>query len=182
MRVLFVMDPLVSLDLRGDSTFMLMLECSARGYAVDWCTPRDLHARDGACRARATPVVTRRAGFEAGEARELPLGDFDLVWMRKDPPFDMHYVFATYLLEMAPPGTVVLNAPAGLRSRNEKLFAMAFPSLTPPSLISCDPRALVEFVRAEPGRAVLKPWTATAVAGWSSPTRRIATSPPWSSC
>ena len=98
------------------------------------------------------------AGFERGDWAERSLGDFDVVWMRKDPPFDMTYIFTTYLLDLVPPRTLVLNHPAGLRSRNEKLFAAAFVDLTPPTLISRDARRILAFTEALPGRVVLKPW------------------------
>lgn len=158
MRTLFVMDPLTSLNLGGDSTYMLMKEATARGWPTWWCTPTDLYAVDGKAWAHAQAVVTTEGRFDTGLAHDHPLGDFDLVWMRKDPPFDMHYIFTTYLLEMAPPTTLVLNRPSSIRSRNEKLFAAQFADLTPPTLLSRDIRRLAAFVEAQPDRAVLKPW------------------------
>ena len=111
MNTLYVMDPLSSLNLAGDSTFMLMLEGTRRGYASAWCTPADLYAREGAvawarCQAVGTFPVDNDGphGFETGDWREVPLTDFDVIWMRKDPPFDMSYIFCTYLLEMAVTG------------------------------------------------------------------------------
>ena len=138
MRTLFVMDPLHSLNLAGDSTYMLMREASHRGWPVWWCTPDQLFAVDGRAWAHCQPVVTTDLRFAADLFNDHPLADFDLVWMRKDPPFDMTYIFTTYLLEMVPKTTVVLNRPASIRSLNEKLFAASFPDLTAP--ISCDDR------------------------------------------
>ena len=158
MRSLFVMDPLEGLDLSGDSTFALMRASTARDWEVWWCHPGALWAEAGQARARAQRVVTSADGFERHEWAEVALADFQLVWMRKDPPFDMGYIFSTYLLDLVGPKTLVLNAPAGLRSRNEKLFAAAYADLTPPTLISRDIERLRAFVEAQPDRAVLKPW------------------------
>lgn len=158
MRSLFVMDPIDSLDLKGDSTFMLMLASSGRNWPVSWCHPQAMWGEAGKAFAKVQDVVTTRAGFSPGSWREAPLSEFDVVWMRKDPPFDMTYIFSTYLLDLCGPRTLVLNSPAGLRSRNEKLFAAAYVDLTPPTLISRDITRIVAFAEAQPDRVVLKPW------------------------
>ncbi len=172
MNTLYVMDPLASLNLAGDSTYMLMREGTRRGWPAAWCTPGDLYAREGAVPwARCQPVraFPPDAGhehvWEKGPWEECALTDFDIVWMRKDPPFDMAYIFTTYLLEMATaldrgerPRTRVYNRPAGLRSRNEKLFAMQFLGLTPPTLLSHEIKRIVDFAESLPARVVLKPW------------------------
>ncbi|MDP2314503.1 MAG: glutathione synthase [Pseudomonadota bacterium] len=159
MRSLFVMDPIERLNLAGDSTYMLMRESSARGWPVSWCTPTDLHIRGGRTWARAEAVTT------LGEAphflREIPgdveLGEFDLVWMRKDPPFDMEYIFATYLLERVPETTLVLNRPSAVRSYNEKLHTLDFPDLCVDTLVARDRERIVAFAN-EHERIVIKPW------------------------
>jgi glutathione synthase len=160
MKFLFVMDPLARINVGGDSTYMLMRAATARGFHVDWCTPDDLYAVRGRTHARAQEVRTTAEPphFHTGPARDLDLGDVDVVWMRKDPPFDMAYIFATYMLEMVPPTTCVLNRPSSIRSFNEKIFAQHFADLGPETLVSRDARRIVEFVEAQPGRAVLKPW------------------------
>ena len=158
MRSLFVMDPIDSLDLSGDSTFMLMMASSARGWPVSWCHPNAMWGEGGRSFARVQDVVTARTGFSPGSWRDVALSEFDVVWMRKDPPFDMTYIFSTYLLDLAGPNTLVLNSPAGLRSRNEKLFAAALVDLTPPTLISRDIKRITAFAEAQPDRVVLKPW------------------------
>lgn len=160
MRSLFVMDPPHKLDLAGDSTYAVMAEHTLRGHEVAWCLPPDLYARDGKAYARATPSkVTWDAPFwEHGEPVDRPLADFDVVWMRKDPPFDMSYIFATYLLDMAGEDVLVVNEPRGLKLFNEKLWAMTFPELHPPTLLSSDKRRIKAFVEGLPGKAVLKPW------------------------
>lgn len=157
MRTLFVMDPLHRLNLRGDSTWMLMREWARRGWETAWCVPDRMFATGGTAWAEAQEVVAHETGFDTGASAERALGEFDVVWMRKDPPFDMHYIFSTYLLGMAPPRTLVLNDPAGLRSRNEKLFAFQFTDLTPETLISRDIPRIAAFVDRV-GHAVLKPW------------------------
>lgn len=158
MRSIFVIDPIETLNLAGDSSYALMRESSRRGWECWWCHPNDLWAEGGRTRVRAQSVVATATGFERGEWREQELSSFQLVWMRKDPPFDMTYIFTTYLLDLVGPGTLVLNAPAALRSRNEKLFAAAFADLTPPTLISADVGRILAFAAAQPDRVVLKPW------------------------
>lgn len=158
MRSIFVIDPIETLNLAGDSSYALMRESSRRGWECWWCHPNDLWAEGGRTRVRAQSVVATATGFERGEWREQELSSFQLVWMRKDPPFDMTYIFTTYLLDLVGPDTLVLNAPAALRSRNEKLFAAAFADLTPPTLISADVGRILAFAAAQPDRVVLKPW------------------------
>ncbi len=160
MRTLFVMDPLHRLNLAGDSTYMLMREATDRGWPTWWCTPDDLYALGQSAYARAQAVRTFAgpARFETGDATELPLGAFDAVWMRKDPPFDMAYIFSTYLLDMAPPATRVWNRPSSLRAQNEKLYALSFPGLCPETLVTRDARQIQRFAASLPDRVVLKPW------------------------
>ena len=158
MRSLFVMDPLDTLDLTGDSTFALMCASTTRGWDVWWCHPNDMWGQAGRAFARAQRVVTTEAGFDRLEWAEVSLAEFQFVWMRKDPPFDMTYIFTTYLLDLVPKSTLVLNEPAGIRSRNEKLFAAAFTDLTPPTLISRDLNRILAFAQSLPDRVVLKPW------------------------
>ena len=161
MRSLFVMDPLDRIVVSGDSTYVTMRECTDRGFGVWMCTPGDLSSLSGRGRARATPVRTTAEApyFHVEAPVDLDLGDFDVVWMRKDPPFDMHYIFTTYLLQMAPPHTLVINDPRGLALFNEKMWVQArWPELQPATFIHRDPSALVDFVRSRAERTVLKPW------------------------
>ncbi|MBX2799299.1 MAG: glutathione synthase [Myxococcales bacterium] len=161
MRSLFVMDPWDRIHVAGDSTYVTMRECSDRGFDVWACTPSGLYAQSGRARARATSVRTTADApyFHLGAEEDLDLGDVDVVWMRKDPPFDMSYIFSTYLLDMAPPSTLVVNAPAGLKLFNEKMWVAAqWPELQPPTLVSNDVAQLKAFVRGRSERTVLKPW------------------------
>lgn len=161
MKSLFVMDPLDRINVAGDSTYVTMRECTDRGFGVWMCTPDQLYAHNGQCFAHATPVrVTADAPhFHTAEVEVRALGEFDAVWMRKDPPFDMDYIFTTYLLDMAPSSTLVVNAPAGLKLFNEKMWVQQqWPELQPETLIARDPLQLTAFVRGRSERTVLKPW------------------------
>lgn len=162
LKTLFVMDPLERINVAGDSTYMLMLEARVRGWPVWFCTPGDLYAESGRARGLVRPVEVQRRSegppFRPGPAENRPLSDFDVVWMRKDPPFDMDYIFTTYLLDLAGPNTLVLNRPSSLRSRNEKMFAMELAEFGPPTLVSRDIGQLVAWVRATTERTVIKPW------------------------
>jgi glutathione synthase len=160
MKSLFVMDPLDRLNLHGDSTYVTMRECTDRGMPIAYCTPDRLFAVDGVPYGRIHGVRARReAPFFEVEAEETrALSDFDVVWMRKDPPFDMTYIFSTYLLDLVPRSTLVVNDPAGLKLYNEKLWAMRWPQFQPSSLLSNDKKQILAFVEALDGQVVLKPW------------------------
>ncbi len=160
MRHLFVMDPLHRLNVSGDSTYVTMRECSDRGHKVHWCEPSGVYGIDGRARAVCTPVrtVAEAPFFHQSPTEDVDLGDFDVVWMRKDPPFDMAYIFTTYLLDMVPAHTMVINGPAGLKLFNEKMWAARFPELHPSTLITNDMARLRERIESFPGRAVIKPW------------------------
>ena len=161
MRSLFVMDPLDRIVVEGDSTYVTMRECTDRGFDVWMCTPEQMYAHNGQAYARAVPVKTTSAApwFEVGNEVVVGLGDVDVVWMRKDPPFDMTYIFTTYLLDMAPPTTLVVNDPKGLKLFNEKMWvARRWPELQPDTLITNHIDDLKRFARDREGLTVLKPW------------------------
>ena len=160
MRSLMVMDPLDRIHVSGDSTYVVMLEHARRGEPTWMCTPDELFALNGSCHAAVTAVraLPDAPYFEVGTTKTLELGAFDVVWMRKDPPFDMSYILATYLLDMVPASTLVVNDPIGLKVFNEKLWAMRFAELHPQTLLTGAAERLRAFVDAQPGRAVLKPW------------------------
>lgn len=160
MRHLFVMDPLDAISVHGDSTFVTMRECTDRGRALACCSPDDLFVVDGVAWARCAPVTVHADAphFRCLVPGDEPLSAFSVVWMRKDPPFDMAYILATYVLDLAPPGTLVVNDPLGLKRFNEKLFAMQFPQFHPHVLLSKDKVRIRKFIEDEPGKAVLKPW------------------------
>ena len=160
MRTLFVMDPIESINIKKDTTFVIMLECQARGHRVSYCELRDLFVKDSRAWADSTELKIRRKTdyYSKGETRTCPLDDFDVVWMRKDPPFNMDYVYSTYMLEMVDESrTHVINRPAGIRSSNEKMYSLNFSDYTPPTLVSKNMGKLREFLSETGGEMVVKP-------------------------
>ncbi len=160
MRHLFVMDPLDRIHVSGDSTYVVMCAACEHGDGVAWCTPDQMFVHDGEARASVTFGAVFRSAphFRPDDTQEVALGTFDVVWMRKDPPFDMTYILSTYLLDLIPPGTLVVNDPIGLKRFNEKIWAMHFARFQPPTLMARDLSRLRAFVEAQPDGAVLKPW------------------------
>lgn len=154
------MDPLERIFPDRDTTFVFMLEAQARGVDVYTCTVEQLFARGKTPYAQARRTLVSREGqpFQRFEERVDPLDSYAAVFMRKDPPFDQSYLFATYLLSLADPEqTFVLNSPRGLREANEKLYALHFPTLIPPTLVTCDIERIKDFIREQGGTAILKP-------------------------
>ena len=144
-----VMDPIGSIKPYKDTTLALLLAAQARGWTLMYLEMADLWLRDGAAYGRARPVKVfddASRWFELGEPQVLPLGDLDVILMRKDPPFDMAYVAATYILQRAEEdGALVVNKPAALRDANEKAFIAWFPQCTPPTLVTTSVRELRAF-------------------------------------
>ncbi|MFZ0422594.1 MAG: glutathione synthase [Xanthobacteraceae bacterium] len=159
LNVAVQMDPIERINIRGDSTFALLLEAQARGYPLSYYTPERLAMRDGKVSARVQPLSVRdQAGdhFELGAPRHVALSSFDVVLLRQDPPFDLAYITSTHMLERIQPGTLVVNDPAHVRNAPEKIFVTEFPDLMPPTLITRDLDAIKEF-REEHGDIVMKP-------------------------
>jgi glutathione synthase len=155
-----VMDPIQSIAPYKDTTFAMLLAAQRRGWRVEYMELGDLWLRDGAvgARRRALHVEDRKHDWwEFGVERDGPLAELDLVLMRKDPPFDMEYVYATQLLELAQAGGCrVVNDPRAIRDCNEKLFAQWFPQCCAPTLVTRDAGRIRAFLAAH-GRIVLKP-------------------------
>lgn len=167
LNVAVQMDPITAVDIEADTTFLLMLEAQARGHRLWVYGPERLALEDGRVFARAQSVrvaPVRGAHAELGPVERLDLSTMDVILMRQDPPFDMAYVTATYLLETLHPATLVVNDPAEVRGAPEKLFATRFPGLQPPTLITADPDALADFHRRH-GDVVLKPLHGAAGSG-----------------
>ena len=167
LAVAIQMDPIESIDIDADSTFVLGLEAQGRGHKLYHYLPGALSMDGGRVFARARPLELRRdrgAHFTLGEAQVLDLADVDVVLMRQDPPFDMAYVTATHLLEHVHPRTLVVNDPFHVRNAPEKLFAARFPGLMPPTLVSAD-RAEIEAFRAVHRDIVVKPLFGNGGAG-----------------
>jgi glutathione synthase len=159
LSVAVQMDPIERINIRGDSTFALLLEAQARGFELAYYTPDQLAMLDGEVFARVRPISVRdQEGehFRLGEPARVALKSFDVVLMRQDPPFDLAYVAATHLLERVHPSTLVVNDPAHVRNAPEKLFVTEFADLMPPTLISRD-RDEIKAFRAEHGDIVIKP-------------------------
>jgi glutathione synthase len=135
-----IMDPIAAIHYHKDSTLAMLLAAQRRGWTLYYMEMDDLCLLDGEARARMRPLrvmADPHRWYELGAARQAPLHTLDCLLMRKDPPFDMEYIYATYLLEYAERrGTLVVNRPASLRDANEKVFTSDFPQCTPPTLIS----------------------------------------------
>jgi glutathione synthase len=159
LRVAVQMDPIERINIRGDSTFALLLEAQARGHALFYYTPDRMALRDGSVFAGVAPLTVRDevgSHFSLGENKRANLADFDVVLMRQDPPFDLAYISATHLLERIHPATLVVNDPAHVRNAPEKVFVTEFPDLMPPTLLTRDLTEIKSF-RAEHGDIVMKP-------------------------
>jgi len=156
-----VMDPLDGIILDEDTTFAFMLAARERGHDVSYIRPEDLYAQGGEVWAIVYPCEVRRredAHYELGEGTRMPLGELDAVLMRKDPPFDVDYLHASHLLELAAEdGTFVMNDPTGLRVANEKLYALHFPELLPDTLVTREEDVIHRFAAGHGGRCVVKP-------------------------
>ena len=160
LKVAIQMDPMESVDILADTTFMMAMAAQERGYPLWVYDFRTLALEEGRLSCRARPMTVRAVAGDHvtfGDEVRLDLAeDVDVILMRQDPPFDMAYVTATYLLETVHPKTLVVNDPAEVRSAPEKLLVTQFPGLTPPTLVSSDPVALVAFHQKH-GDVVLKP-------------------------
>ncbi len=153
------MDPLESIDIDADSTFVIGLEAQRRGHRLFTYHPKHLTLRHNRLVARGWDVTLERvrgAHFRLSEPRTVDLADMDVVLLRQDPPFDLAYITTTHLLEHLPRRVLVLNDPGEVRNAPEKLLVTHFPTLMPPTLISCD-RAEIEAFRAEHIDIIVKP-------------------------
>ncbi len=159
MRIGFLMDPLENVRVDHDSTFALMLECQRRGIEIRELRQEWLYVAEGRAYARMRTVeVQRQPGshYRVAGDFDAPLAELDILFLRKDPPVDVEFVRATQIVELGP-GPLLINQPRGLRAANEKLFALQFPDLTPPTLVSRDLARLRAFVDAQGGDGVVKP-------------------------
>ncbi len=167
LTVAIQMDPIESVDIDADSTFVLALEAQARGHALFHYLPGEMSFRDHRIYAKARPLsVRRQRGDHAklGAPEVLDLAGVDIVLMRQDPPFDMAYITATHLLEHIHPRTLVVNDPFHVRNAPEKLFVAHFEGLMPPTLITADREEIVAF-RAEHRDIIVKPLFGNGGAG-----------------
>ena len=168
LAVAIQMDPIESINIDGDSSFVLALEAQARGHALYHYLPTHLSLRDGRLRARGRRLEVRREHgrhHSFGPFQTLDLATMDVILMRQDPPFDMAYISATHLLELLPEnGPLVVNDPGAVRNAPEKLFVLRFKELMPPTLLTRDRDAIRAFWR-EHGDIILKPLFGNGGAG-----------------
>ncbi|VIO72202.1 Glutathione synthetase [Bradyrhizobium ivorense] len=159
LKVAVQMDPIARINIRGDSTFALLLEAQKRGHGISYYTPDRLSLRGEELVAPVQPLTVRdEVGnhFTLGEAKREALNGYDVVLLRQDPPFDLAYITSTHFLERIHPNTLVVNDPASVRNAPEKLFVMNFPQLMPPTLISRELDEINAF-RDQHGAVVMKP-------------------------
>ena len=167
LRVAVQMDPIESIDIAGDSSFAIMLEAQRRGHSLFYYQPKALALNGRTLFATGHPVTVRDekgSHFTLGKVARVDLGTFDVVHMRQDPPFDMNYITITHMLEQIHPKTLVVNDPKEVRNAPEKLYVMEFADLMPPTIITRDPRELLDF-RKEHGEIILKPLYGNGGAG-----------------
>lgn len=167
LKVALQMDPIGSVNIDADSTFRIAIEAQARGHSLFFYTPDKLAYREGRVVARGFPIELRREKgnhVSYGEEVEVDLADFDVVWLRQDPPFDMGYITTTHLLDMIHPKTLVVNDPFWVRNFPEKLLVLRFPDLTPPTLIARD-LATIRAFKAVHEDIILKPLYGNGGAG-----------------
>jgi len=155
-----VMDPIGSIKPAKDTTLAMLLAAQARGWTLHYLEQPDLYLRDGEARGRTRQLNVRNTAqdwFSFGEEWDLGLGSLDVILMRKDPPFDMEYIYSTYLLERAEQaGAMIVNRPQALRDANEKAYTAWFPQCCPPTLMTRDMSRIRHFL-AEHGKIVVKP-------------------------
>jgi glutathione synthase len=160
LNVAVVMDPIEDIKPAKDTTLAMMLAAQRRGWALSYLELGHLWLRDGVALGRAHPLEVRddaQDWFTRGAPETRRLGEFDVILMRKDPPFDTEYIYSTYILERAESeGALVVNRPQGLRDMNEKVYTAWFPECCAPTLITRDMGDMHAFLR-EHGRVVCKP-------------------------
>jgi glutathione synthase len=159
LKVAVQMDPIQKINIKGDSTFALLLEAQKRGHRLDYYTTDRLAMRDGRVFSTVEGLTVRdQAGdhFTLDAPRRVEMSDFDVVLLRQDPPFDLNYITSTHLLERIHPKTLVVNDPGQVRNAPEKIFVTEFSDLMPPTLITRD-LAEIKAFRAEHSDIVMKP-------------------------
>ncbi len=167
MKIAFQMDPIGAVDINADSSFRLAEEAQKRGHSLFFYGPDQLAYQEGRITARGHDMTVQRiAGnpAELGPEREVDLAEFDVVWLRQDPPFDMHYITSTHLLDRLKGQALVVNDPFWVRNYPEKLLVLDFPDLTPPTTIARDLQTIKAF-KEKHGDIILKPLYGNGGAG-----------------
>jgi len=160
IKIGIVIHPIEKINTKKDSSFAMMLAAQKKNWEIYYIRPQDLYISDSKPHTSATRVSvtdTTNNWYQNQHTQDTPLNDFNVILMRKDPPFDMEYITTTYILEMAEQaGTLTLNKPASLRDANEKIFITQFPQCCTPLLISRNSTKHREFVAAHKD-VILKP-------------------------
>ena len=167
MKIAFQMDPIGAVDINADSSFRLAEEAQARGHELFFYSPDQLAYQEGRITARGQDMTVQRVAADPavlGSEREVDLADFDVVWLRQDPPFDMHYITSTHLLDRLKGQALVVNDPFWVRNYPEKLLVLDFPELTPPTTIARDLQTIKAF-KEKHGDVILKPLYGNGGAG-----------------
>lgn len=167
LKVALQMDPIVDVDIDADSTFVIGLEAQNRGHELFYYHPDDLMYEEGRVMALARRLELRRElgnHCTLGTPELMDLATMDVVWLRQDPPFDMAYLTTTYLLDMLPPSTLVVNNPTQVRANPEKLYITRFPDLVPPTLVTRNVAAIKTF-REKHQDIIVKPLYGNGGAG-----------------
>jgi glutathione synthase len=167
MKIAFQMDPITAVNINADSSFRLAEEAQRRGHSLFYYSADMLAFQEGTLTARGHKMhVQRVEGTPAilEPEEEVALSDFDVIWLRQDPPFDMHYITTTHLLDLVHPKTLVVNDPFWVRNYPEKLLVLNFPDLTPPTTIARDLETIKAF-KAKHKDIILKPLYGNGGAG-----------------
>ncbi|WP_170377701.1 glutathione synthase [Ruegeria atlantica] len=167
MKIAFQMDPIGAVDINADSSFRLAEEAQARGHMLFFYSPDQLAYQEGRITARGQDMKVQRVAdnpAELGPEREVDLAEFDVIWLRQDPPFDMHYITSTHLLDRLKGQVLVVNDPFWVRNYPEKLLVLDFPDLTPPTTIARDLQTIKAF-KEKHGDVILKPLYGNGGAG-----------------
>jgi glutathione synthase len=167
MKIAFQMDPIGAVDINADSSFRLAEEAQARGHSLFFYGPDQLAYQEGRITARGHDMTVQRVAgnpAELGPEHEVDLADFDVIWLRQDPPFDMHYITSTHLLDRLKGKALVVNDPFWVRNYPEKLLVLDFPGLTPPTTIARDLQTIKAF-KEKHGDIILKPLYGNGGAG-----------------
>jgi glutathione synthase len=160
LKMAFVMDPIGTVNIEKDTTFVLMLEAQARGHEVWYLELKDLFVKEDEAFGNATRISLEKSEsfYKLGETKTMPLDRFDAIWMRKDPPVNNDFLYATYILSLLDEKrTKVLNNPTGIRESNEKLYSLFFPEVIPQSIVTKNISQLEEFLTEAGGEIVVKP-------------------------
>lgn len=167
MKIAFQMDPIDAVDINADSSFRIAEEAQARGHELFYYSPDQLAYEEGVITARGHDMVLRREvgnHVDLGPEKKVDLSDFDVIWLRQDPPFDMHYITSTHLLDRLKGDVLVVNDPFWVRNYPEKLLVLDFPELTPPTTIARDLETIKAF-KAKHQDVILKPLYGNGGAG-----------------